>query len=281
MRYLVFIPRILLAAILFAAMPMPAPAQVAVGITVDFGPPAIPVYVQPAAPAPNMIWTPGYWSWGPGGYYWVPGVWVYAPAPGYLWTPGYWGWRTGYYSWHPGYWATQVGFYGGINYGFGYFGAGYVGGGWYGNVFRYNTAVTNVNTTVIRNVYVDRTVIVNNNVNVTRVSYNGGPGGIVARPSADELAVQRGYHYQATAVQTQHQRVASGDRTGLATVNSGHPATPAVPAPYTNRYRPPAYQPLHEEDRAGVQTHVVHGQPMENQNERQGHNPQHQEFQRR
>ncbi|MBV8721321.1 MAG: YXWGXW repeat-containing protein, partial [Candidatus Eremiobacteraeota bacterium] len=245
-----------------------APAQVAFGISVDIGPPALPVYVQPPTPAPNMIWTPGYWGWGPGGYYWVPGVWVYAPAPGYLWTPGYWAWRSGYYAWHPGYWATQVGYYGGINYGFGYFGFGYVGGGWYGSVFRYNTAVTNVNTTIVRNVYVDRTVIVNNNVNVTRVSYNGGPGGVAVRPTESELAVQRGYHMPATGMQTQHQRVAATDRTALATVNGGHPVMPAASAPYTRTYHPPTYEPLHQEDRVGAQQHVVHRQPPENQRER-------------
>ena len=35
---------------------------------------------------------------------------------------------------------------------------------WEGNIFRYNTAVTRVNTTVIHNTYVDSTVV-NNQVN--------------------------------------------------------------------------------------------------------------------
>jgi hypothetical protein len=258
MRYLVFIPKILILALLFAAYPTPAPAQFALSVSVDVGPPALPVYVQPAAPAPNMIWEPGYWGWGSAGYYWVPGVWLYAPQTGYLWTPGYWYANSGYYAWHPGYWATQVGYYGGINYGFGYFGLGYVGGGWYGNVFRYNTAVTNVDTTVIRNVYVDRTVIVNNNVNVnTRVSYNGGPGGVMTRPTSAELAVQNGYHIPATSVQVQHQHVASQDRTALATVNNGRPATTAVTAPLSNANRPDNFQPVQAQDRAMTQTHTV------------------------
>jgi len=257
MRYLVFIPKIIILALLFAAFPMPAPAQFSLNVAIDIGPPALPVYVQPPAPAPNLIWEPGYWAWGSGGYFWVPGAWVAAPSAGLLWTPGYWYWRTGYYSWHPGYWASQVGYYGGINYGFGYFGVGYVGGGWYGNVFRYNTAVTNVNTTIIRNVYVDRTVIVNNDVTVNRVSYNGGPGGVIARPSAAELAVQRGYHVPATAMQVQHQRISASDRTGLSSVNNGRPATGAVAAPYTRVNPPPAYQPIQERDRVGVQAHTV------------------------
>lgn len=94
--------------------------QVAVGVSVRIGPPALPVYAQPICPGPGYVWTPGYWAWDDGdGYYWVPGTWVVAPV-GMLWTPGYWGWGGGVYLWHPGYWGPHVGFYGGINYGFGY-----------------------------------------------------------------------------------------------------------------------------------------------------------------
>src|SRR5215475_13179531 len=98
-------------------------AQLSVSISI--GPPPIPVYEQPPCPDEGYIWTPGYWAYGEEGYFWVPGTWVMAPEPGYLWTPGYWGWDTGYYHWHPGYWGTEIGFYGGINYGFGYYGRGY------------------------------------------------------------------------------------------------------------------------------------------------------------
>jgi hypothetical protein len=62
-----------------------------------------------------------------------------------LWTPGYWAWRDdGVYVWRSGYWGPRVGFYGGVNYGYGYTGSGYYGGYWSGRVFTYNTAVTNV-----------------------------------------------------------------------------------------------------------------------------------------
>jgi hypothetical protein len=105
------------------AVPSSASAQVSFGISISVGtaPPPLVVYDQPAVPGPNYIWTPGYWSWGPDGYFWVPGTWVLAPTPGLLWTPGYWGWSGAAYSWYPGYWATRVGFYGGVNYGFGGF----------------------------------------------------------------------------------------------------------------------------------------------------------------
>ena len=111
-------------------------AEIAVGISVRVGPPPLPVYTQPICPGPGYIWTPGYWANDPdNGYYWVPGTWVMAPTPGFLWTPGYWGWGGSAFFWHVGYWGPHVGFYGGINYGFGYPGVGFVGGEWRGGAF--------------------------------------------------------------------------------------------------------------------------------------------------
>src|SRR5262249_20289954 len=76
----------------------------------------------------GYIWTPGYWAYGDDGFFWVPGTWVLIPEPGLLWTPGYWGWDDGgFYVFHDGYWGLHVGFYGGIDYGFGYVGFGYQG----------------------------------------------------------------------------------------------------------------------------------------------------------
>jgi len=93
-----------------------------VGISVGFAPPAIPDYDQPPCSEDGDLWVPGYWAWDDeeADYYWVPGTWVTPPQPGLLWTPAYWSWddEAGAYSFHDGYWATEVGFYGGINYGF-------------------------------------------------------------------------------------------------------------------------------------------------------------------
>src|ERR1700739_849003 len=132
-----------LSLLLFACgiLATPAPAQIAVGMSVHIGPPALPVYEQPICPASGYIWTPGYWAYGDDGYYWVPGTWVMAPSPGLLWTPGYWGWEGGSYLWHAGYWGPHVGFYGGVNYGFGYTGVGFAGGYWRGGAFYYNRSV--------------------------------------------------------------------------------------------------------------------------------------------
>lgn len=144
------------------ALPRRAAAQALVGISVRIGPPPLRVLaVQPMAPGPGYLWTPGYWAYGPAGYYWVPGAWVMAPQPGLLWTPGYWAHTEDAYVWHRGYWGPRVGYYGGINYGFGYYGAGFAGGHWSGRRFYYNTAVWRVNRAVIHSTYSDRTAVRN------------------------------------------------------------------------------------------------------------------------
>ena len=110
-----------------AAGPSAAFGQVGISVNITFAPPALPVYVQPPLPELGYIWTPGYWAYGPDGYYWVPGTWVLPPEPGLLWTPGWWGWNNGVYVFNEGYWGPTVGFYGGIDYGYGYGGDGYQG----------------------------------------------------------------------------------------------------------------------------------------------------------
>jgi len=204
----------------------PASAQVAVGISVHVGPPALPVYVQPPCPTEGYIWTPGYWAYGDAGYYWVPGVWVAPPRVGLLWTPGYWGWRGGVYEFHTGYWGPHVGFYGGVNYGFGYGGVGFVGGAWRGEHFAYNTAVVNVNRTVIHNTYVDKTVV--NERVASHASFNGGPGGTRAVATERERSYERETHVQATSGQASHEHMARSDRSNFASENHGRPANPAM-----------------------------------------------------
>lgn len=215
----------LLVAILFVINK--ANAQLSVGISVGFAPPALPVYVQPACPYDGYMWVPGYWAYdNVDGYYWVPGVWVAAPRPGFLWTPAYWGYAGGAYGFHAGYWGPHVGFYGGINYGGGYGGVGFGGGAWYGGSFRYNTAVMNVNTTVVHNTYVDRTVI--NNVTVNNHTSFNGPGGVAAQPRPEEIAAAKEQHLQPTTEQQSHQQTAHSDPTQFAKNNNGHPTATAM-----------------------------------------------------
>src|SRR5713226_4116458 len=211
------------------AIPASFGAQVAVGVSVRFGPPILPVYVQPVCPAPGFIWVPGYWAYGPDGYFWVPGTWVEPPEVGLLWTPGYWGWADDFYVWHVGYWGPEVGYYGGINYGFGYTGVGFFGGYWRGDAYYYNRSVTNVNVTVVHNTY--NTTVVNNNTTINRVSFNGGHGGTTARPTSREIAAEHQRHTSMTSEQTQHQQAASTNRTLLASVNHGRPDIAASPRP--------------------------------------------------
>ncbi len=211
-------------------------AQFSLSIAVGIAPPALPVYVQPPCPAPDYLWTPGFWAYGDEGYYWVPGTWVAAPEPGLLWTPGYWGYGESGYFFHSGYWGPHVGFYGGINYGFGYTGVGFGGGEWRGRSFAYNTAVMNVNRTNITNVYVDRTVIHNTTINNNNIhtSFNGGANGIQARPTQEQQAFSREGHVQPTSMQTQHLQVASQDRANFASFNHGAPAHAAVQRPVSS-----------------------------------------------
>ena len=209
-------------------------AQVAIGVSVSFGPPELPVYEQPICPGEGYIWTPGYWAWDGYDYYWVPGTWVLAPEVGFFWTPAWWGWGGRGYIFHPGYWGPRVGFYGGINYGYGYFGHGYDGGRWDRGHFYYNRSVNNVNITEIHNVY--NTTIVNNYGN-SRVSYNGGRGGVEARASAQEQAAMHDRHIPPVTAQMQHVDAARGNPEFRASSNHGRPPVAATsrPGAFTDR----------------------------------------------
>jgi hypothetical protein len=203
----------------------PAPE---VAVQIREAPPPLPDYAQPPCPEDGYLWTPGYWAWGGADYYWVPGTWVQPPLVGVLWTPGYWGFVGGVYAFHAGYWGPHVGFYGGVNYGFGYTGIGFAGGAWQGNRYSYNRAVTNVNVTIVHNTY-NTTVI--NNVTVNKVSYNGGAGGIAAAPSAQERQFAREQHTPPTGMQQQHMQQAARNPALFARANGGHPAIAATARP--------------------------------------------------
>lgn len=215
---------LLFLAAVIVALPASSLAQFSLSITI--APPALPVYEQPEIPADGYLWTPGYWANGDEGYFWVPGTWVMPPEAGLLWTPGYWGWNNNAYAWNGGYWGGTVGFYGGVNYGFGYGGSGYEGGYWNHGSFSYNRSVNNVNVTTIHNVY-NKTVITTE----THVSYNGGSGGVTARPTAAEETAARQPHTPPTAQQSQHIQAASTNHQLLASVNQGRPAIAATAKP--------------------------------------------------
>ncbi|GGA06735.1 YXWGXW repeat-containing protein [Dyella caseinilytica] len=203
-------------------------AAIGIGISITVAPPPLPVYEQPPIPAPGYLWAPGYWAWGDGGYYWVPGTWVMAPFVGALWTPGYWGWSDGVYVFHEGYWGTRVGFYGGINYGYGYTGDGYAGGRWGPGGFYYNQSVNQFGGVHVTNVY-NQTVV--NNVTVNHVSYNGGNGGVTAQPTSEQAAFAREQHTPPVAAQQQHVAMAAQNQALRASVNHGNPTIAATSRP--------------------------------------------------
>ena len=220
--------RSLFPALVLAVLPAISSAALFVGVSVNVAPPALPVYVQPPCPEPGYMWSPGYWSWDDGAYYWVPGAWVEPPEVGFLWTPGYWGWQGGGYFWHAGYWGPTVGFYGGVNYGFGYDGVGFAGGYWRGNRFMYNRAVVHVGPTFVTNVYSRPDAY---HGGYAHVSFNGGPGGVVAHPSRAQMAAARQHHVGFTSVQQRQQRMAFGNRSLRADYNHGRPAITATARP--------------------------------------------------
>jgi hypothetical protein len=208
-------------------------------------PPPLPEYEQPEAPAPDYYWTPGYWAWGPGGYYWVPGEWVLAPWVGAIWTPPYWDFTGGRYLWHAGYWGMDIGFYGGINYGFGYPGRGYYGSYWNNGHLFYNRSVNRLNGNVIHNIY-KRDVP---RVHSSRSSFRGGHSGLNLRPTDQERRVihERRAPAQPVQVQTGQRARQQRNRTNFAAptrqrngVGARPQNRPAIPrqTPQEPRVRP-------------------------------------------
>ncbi|MGC9199972.1 MAG: hypothetical protein ACP5E5_13720 [Acidobacteriaceae bacterium] len=121
-----------------------------------------------------------------------------------------------------------VGFYGGIDYGFGYIGIGFFGVYWNHNHFFYNSQVTNVG----RGGYSYRHAVVYNGREYSgrpsnRVSYNGGPGGINVRPRPSEITASRFARTGALPEQRQAQNLAARNPSQLCANNRGRPALAA------------------------------------------------------
>jgi hypothetical protein len=211
-------------------------------------PPPLPNEEQPPGTQDGALWTPGYWSWGGERYYWVPGAWARAPRVGLLWTPGYWGFAGGAYMFHPGYWGTQVGYYGGINYGFGYTGSGFLGGRWIGESFAYNRAVSNVNISLIHNTYNEN---VPKPVGANKVSYNGGPGGTISAPTAEEKIVMTQSHIPSSTPQRQTLYAAAGPASPVPGVHKPAPAPPRAAEPRDTHPVQTDSRPAHEGVAAG------------------------------
>jgi len=253
---LIWIPII---AVFLFSIPAPSRAQFTIGFTIGQPPPPIPEYTVLPAQNPNYIWQPGYWAWGAAGYYWVPGTWVAPPQTGYLWTPGYWGYNNGGYAWNSGYWAQQEGFYGGIYYGPAYPGTGFYGGRWTPSGFSYNTAVWPVNRTIVHNTYINKTVIHKTVIN--RTSYNGGKGGVIMRPDAQQLHVAQMHHIDATKEQQEHAKEAARDRNTYQRANNGKPQMKTASKPLIHSNPMPQHNNITNEDRAAANKQVQKNPP--------------------
>lgn len=202
-----------------------------ISLSINIAPPALPIYAQPPIPGEGYLWTPGYWSWNAydNDYYWIPGTWVAAPFMGALWTPGYWdaGYSGGYF-WHRGYWGSHIGYYGGINYGFGYGGNGYQGGYWNHGSFNYNRTVNNITNNYITNVYSSRITVM---PHASRVSYNSGHGGVQVPATKNEQMINAMPHNQQTQRQAQHEQATYAHTDSRMAVNHGMPRVAATPEP--------------------------------------------------
>ena len=209
------------------ATPLAAWSQVSVSVTL--APPPLPYYAQPPIPGDGYLWTPGYWAWDPatGDYIWVPGTWVMPPAPGLLWTPGYWAFFDGGYRWHRGYWGPHVGYYGGINYGYGYIGSGYAGGRWDHHRFRYNAAVNNIPHGRVHDVY--RAPVPTRPSH--QESFNGGNSPWHSQPTRNQRRFEGGHHPEWTHEQSEHETRAIGMPEQRMGNNHGQPPTAATPHP--------------------------------------------------
>ncbi len=215
----------LMLSVLLSLASVSAHAQVSVSINI--APPELPYYEQPMLPGYGYIWTPGYWAYDDGDYYWVPGTWVMPPQVGYLWTPGYWYWDDRFYVFRTGYWGLHVGYYGGVNYGYGYGGRGYDGGRWNSGRFSYNRAVNNMDSRSIGDSYNKSVPHSNSN----RTSYNGGRDGLKAQPNAMDLTRERETHLNPTLDQQRHQQTAQSKPEQRQSQNHGRPAIAATPRP--------------------------------------------------
>lgn len=193
---------------------------------VSVAPPSLPSYDQPLIPADGYLWVPGFWAWRKSvpDYFWVPGTWVRPPQSGLLWTPPYWSRAGDAYSFHPGYWAKEVGFYGGIEYGFGYTGKSYRGGRWSKDAFYYDRACNNLGSIEIANGYGDASASAGNSSCVSDDADRA-----VARPSRDGSELTDTRRIEATPEQRRHFELAAMDRSLYSKLNGGAPAVAATP----------------------------------------------------
>lgn len=103
-------PRLLLAAALLAGatlgLALPKAAQAGTYISVQVGPPPLPVEVVPAA-RPGYVWAPGFYEWRAQRYHWRPGHWVRARL-GQVYVPARWHAAGSRWEYRPAHWRASA-----------------------------------------------------------------------------------------------------------------------------------------------------------------------------
>ena len=89
----------------------------------------------------------------------------------------------------------------------------------------YNSAANNLGAAHITNVY-NQTVV--NNTTINRASFNGGPGGVAAKPSAEELLAEKETHIPASRLQVDQARASGMRAEQFVSTNQGKPAIAAT-----------------------------------------------------
>ena len=152
--------------------------------------------------------------------------------PGYLWTPGYWGWDDGVYCGMPAIGARDVGFYGGVNYGFGYTGDRLRRRLLGSRRFFYNRAVNHIRQRPHhQRLQQDRRQQHHRQSRELQRRQRRHPGAARRR---QELAAQREPHLQPVSAQLQHEQAARSNpaaarqRPTTATRRSPRPRVPAM-----------------------------------------------------
>ena len=90
-------------------------------------------------------------------------------------------------------------------------------------------AVNNLDPAPIGNVYNEPVIV--NNVTVNRVSFNGGEGGVAARPTPAQVLADKEPHIPPTGPQKDHARIASMNGGQFMSANKGRPVVAATPRP--------------------------------------------------
>ncbi|MFP2931164.1 hypothetical protein ACLESO_39420 [Pyxidicoccus sp. 3LG] len=76
-------------------------------LTATQAPPALRVEQAPPRPAPDLVWTPGYWYWTGANHVWVEGAWVAPPQPNLVYVSPRWARRGPSWVFSGGGWAVR------------------------------------------------------------------------------------------------------------------------------------------------------------------------------